>query len=297
MGRSHREEPSLTVVCTGRPGAPPLQRPEARTIAVVSGKGGVGKTTLAANLAIAVRRRQHPVLLVDGDWGMANVDLQLWLSPQHTLHHVLTGEKGIEEIVLTADSGVRVLPGASGVEEMANLDEVRCERLLCSISETVDRRDLILVDTPSGINRIALHLARAADEVIVVTTPEPSSLADAYASLKLVADPPGGTRPWIVVNRAADSGEGREAYERIREVSRSFLSVEPALLGIVLEDPRVGSAIRSRMPILKLYPRSTGSKCIDQLASRLLDTHEPEPLESEDPQRPRKIANLEDAPA
>jgi flagellar biosynthesis protein FlhG len=279
MGNQAEKSPSFGIVRTTATERPVSARPHTRSIAIVSGKGGVGKTTLATNLAIALQRQGRKVLVVDGDLGMANVDLLLGLVPRYTLHDVVTGERTPEEILIRTEDGIHLMPGASGIEEMANLDDLRCERLLRSVAHVEGGMDLILIDTAPGIHRSTTHLARAADEVVVVTTPEPTSWADAYATLRVLTrkGPRGRQRdPWLVVNQARDAYEARATMARIRETSLRFLSIEPQFLGYVLEDPAVGSAVRRQEPVMRLFPSSPAASCIELLAQRLMTSPDPE---------------------
>lgn len=278
MGSSSDKNRSFGIVRTDACEQPGSVRPVTRSVAIVSGKGGVGKTTLVTNLAIALHREGLRVLVVDGDLGMANVDLLLGLVPRFTLHDVVVGERTPEEVLIRTEDGIHLLPGASGIEEMANLDDLRCERLLRCVATVEGGMDLILIDTAPGIHRSTTHLARAADDVIVVTTPEPSSWADAYATLRVLArkgprrPQPG---PWLVVNQARDADEARATMARLCETSRRFLSIEPKALGYVLEDPAVGSAIRRQEPVLRLFPSCPASCCIELLAQRLITSPDP----------------------
>ena len=294
--RSDRRR-DLRVVHTGGHEPQGFRRPQTRTVVVVSGKGGVGKTTLVTNLALALQRRGLGVLLVDGDWGMANVDLLLGVIPRCTLHDVVLGVCTSDEVLLETEDGIHVLPGASGVEEMADLDDLRCERLLCSIADVEKTMDLILIDTSSGVHRTTTHLARAADEIIIVTTPDPTASHDAYAILKVLANGGLPHAPWIVVNQANDAQEAREVADRVRSTAKRFLSVDLRLLGYVLEDPAVISSIRRRQPFLRLFPNAPATLCIERLAARLTDRPCPTPQAADDPGDRRKVVNLEDAPA
>jgi flagellar biosynthesis protein FlhG len=252
---------------------------------------------LVTNLALALRRRGLHVLLVDGDWGMANVDLFLGLVPRCTLHDIVLGVCTPEQVLLETEDGIHLLPGASGVEEMANLDDLRCERLLCSIADVEKPMDLILIDTASGIHRTTTHLARAADEIIIVTTPEPTASHDAYATLKALTSGRLRPTPWLVVNQAQDAQEAREVAERIQSTAKRFLSIDLGLLGYVLDDPVVTSSIRRRQPFLRLFPNAPAAQCVERLASRLLDRPSPEPQAAPAPELRKKVVNLEDAPA
>jgi flagellar biosynthesis protein FlhG len=282
--------------CSGK-AIEPLRRPSIRTIAVVSGKGGVGKSTLVANLGLALQECGRKVLLVDGDWGMANIDLLLGLSPRFTLHHVALGERKPTEVVVESREGLQLLPGAAGVEEIMDLDDLRCERLLCSLVGFEDRRDLILLDTTSGVGRTTTHLALAADEIILVTTPEPTATADAYACLRVLSRTSGTANVWLVVNRARHLSEATEIAERLRTVAKRFLGLVPEFLGFLPEDEEIGTSVRMQEPFLRLHPQRPAARSIQQIAERLATVPEPEPQDVPVPDRFRKVSNMENAPA
>lgn len=273
----------------------PLRRPRARTIAVASGKGGVGKTTLLVNLALALGEQGQRVLLVDGDWGMGNVDILLGLAPKATLHDVVRGRHGVREILQPASERLLVLPAASGIEEMANLDELRSERLLCSLADLEEECDLILLDTASGISRTTVHLALAADETIVVTTPEPTAIVDAYASFKVLVHHVRQATPWLVVNEARSGAQAHAVAARLASVARRVLRCEPRYLGFVPHAEEVSSSVLRQQPFMRLYPESPCAASIRDLAARLIASPEAEPHGIEEPRA--RVANLEDAPA
>lgn len=277
------------------PNNPFPPRPAARSIAVTSGKGGVGKTSVATNLALALARHGMKVLLVDGDLSLANVDLLLGVVPQKNLGDVVLGQATIEEVLLETPDGVRLLPAGSGVEELADLDDFRRERLLREMTRLESGIDLILLDTGSGIGRQTIHLARAADRVLLVTTPEPTAFADAYATLKVLSRGRMRGRPGLLVNMASSPEEGRDIERRIRVVAERFLQISPEYFGHVLKDDSVGLAVRRQEPFLKAFPDSVASRCIESLASRILrEPTPPEPIEAEPEGFFQKVANLDD---
>ncbi|HVP38754.1 MAG TPA: MinD/ParA family protein [Candidatus Saccharimonadales bacterium] len=267
--RAAEQRPNRLELDRLRPAA--LRRIPRRTLAVASGKGGVGKSNIAANLAIALAQRGKQVLLVDGDLGLANVDLLLGLSPRTTLKDVVQGRLALEDVVLDGPLGLRVLPASSGVEELANLDDFRREKLVRSIQELDEQLDFVLVDTGSGIGRNVTSLALAADEVMVVTTPEPPSFSDAYALIKVLARRPLQAPPRLVVNMVSGYDEWQEVAARIALVSRRFLGLELTQWGYVYDDPAVGHAVQKQEAFVQAAPYCLASKCIQQLAGRLLE--------------------------
>ncbi len=250
--------------------APPESRPHRRVLAVTSGKGGVGKTNIVTNLAIALARQGARVLVLDGDLGLANVDLLLGIAPQYDLQDAILGDRRIEDIVLEGPDGIRVVPASSGVEELANLDEYRTECLLRSLASVEEDVDLILIDAPSGIGAHAVSLSQAADEIVVVTTPEPTSFSDAYAMIKVLSQRPLKCTPALLVNQANSENEALEVSRRVQSVAKRFLNLEIGYWGFVLADESVPKSVLRQEPFLSTYPYSPASSCIIRLARRVL---------------------------
>lgn len=250
--------------------APPESRPRRKVLAVTSGKGGVGKTNIVTNLAIALARQGARVLVLDGDLGLANVDLLLGIAPQYDLQDMILGDRSIEDIVLEGPDGIRLVPASSGVEELANLDEYRTECLLRSLSSVEEDVDIILIDAPSGIGAHAVTLAQAADEIVVVTTPEPTSFSDAYAMIKVLSQRPLKCTPALLVNQANSENEALEVSRRVQAVAKRFLNLEIPYWGFVLDDESVPKSVLRQEPFISTYPYSPASSCIIRLARRVL---------------------------
>jgi flagellar biosynthesis protein FlhG len=250
--------------------APPETRPRRKVIAVTSGKGGVGKTNIVTNLAIALARQGIRVLILDGDFGLANVDLLLGIAPQYDLQDVVLGDRRIEDVVLEGPDGIRLVPASSGVEELANLDEYRTECLLRSLSSLEDDVDMILIDAPSGIGSHSTWLSQAADQIIVVTTPEPTSFSDAYAMIKVLSQRKLKCTPCLLVNQANSEEEAVEVARRVQSVSKRFLNLDVEYWGFILADESVHKSVVRQEPFLSMYPYSPASSCIHQLARRVL---------------------------
>ena len=249
---------------------PPATRPRRRMIAVTSGKGGVGKTNIVTNLAIALARQGIRVLVLDGDLGLANVDLLLGVAPQFDLQDVVLGNRSLRDIVLEGPDGIRVLPASSGVEELANLDEYRTECLVRSLGELEHETDLILVDSPSGIGNHATSLVQAADQILVVTTPEPTSFSDAYAMIKVLVRRRLKCTPALLVNQADSEEAALNVARRVKSVAKRFLNIEIDYWGYILADESVPKSVLRQEPFLSTYPYSPASSCVYQLARRVL---------------------------
>jgi flagellar biosynthesis protein FlhG len=241
------------------------------SVAVASGKGGVGKTNLVANLAVAMAEMGRAVLLLDGDLGLANVNLLLGLVPEHTLHDVVMGGLDLAEILLSGPAGISVLPASSGVERMADLDEYRREALLLAIEKASRDHDVLLIDTGPGIHRQNLRLAQAADEILVMTTPEPLAFASAYASLKALASRRLAHPPRLVVSMARDEAEALRVAHRLQRVARRFLGFAPELWGVVPADEAVPRAVHEQRPFVQSCPDSPAARAVRRLAERLLE--------------------------
>ncbi len=275
--RGRKGGPRLKAIGKSAP-APPAKRPHRRVVAVTSGKGGVGKTNIVTNLALALSRQGVRVLVLDGDFGLANVDILLGIAPQFDLQDVILGGRAIEEIVLDGPDGIRIIPASSGVEELANLDEYRTEVLFRSLANLEREVDLILIDTPSGIGSHTTSLAQVADEILVVTTPEPTSFSDAYAMIKVLSKRQLKCVPSLLVNQANSEEEAIEVARRVRSVAKRFLNLDVPYWGYILADESVPKSVVRQEPFLSTYPYSPASSCIYQLARRVLGmTPQPTP--------------------
>ena len=244
-------------------------RPHVRTIAIASGKGGVGKSNLAANLAVALGELGARVLLLDADIAQANLDLLLGVNPRYDLQHVLAGDKSLEEIVVQGPRGVSLVPASSGVPELAELDDYRLECLIRGLGNLEADVDLILIDAASGTSRPVVTFCLAADEVVIVTTPEMPAFSDAYAMIKLLQQRGLTRAPRLVVNAAGSAEEAEEVAHRLSLVARRFLKLEPEMWGHVPFDAAIPRAVRRQEPVVSAFPRSPSAVAYRALAAQL----------------------------
>ena len=244
-------------------------RSRANVIAVTSGKGGVGKSNIAVNLAIQLSTAGKDVVLLDADLGLANCDVLCNLELPANLSHVIARRRQLADVMVQGPGGFRLVGGASGLARMADLSDFDRQRLVESLAELEQQADVILIDTGAGISPNVLAFTRAADHVLVVTTPEPTAITDAYAVIKVMSKDNATRRISLLVNQVRAAAEGRIVYDRIAGVSRQFLGVSVYDAGYVMADESVSSAVRLRKPFLVAYPRCPASLCIAQLAVRL----------------------------
>jgi len=253
-----------------------MPNPESsRILAVTSGKGGVGKTFVAAHLAAEFVRRGKKVLLLDADLGLGNIDIVLDLHPKATLHDVLTGKAAMDEVLLQAACGIWVLPAASGLIEYSRLTGDVQEELRSALADLGRRFDYILLDTGAGISDIVLFTASLAREVVVVATPEPTSIADAYATIKILAMLQKRAEFRLVFNQVRNTTEGRKLAAQLQSVVDRFLQSQLGTirldhLGDVPSDPAVPEAIRKRKLVLEASPGSPAAKSIMEIAGALM---------------------------
>lgn len=244
----------------------------ARVLAITSGKGGVGKTNVAVNLAARLATMSRRVLLLDADMGLANADVLCNTTAQSNLAHVVAGRRRIEDVLLEGPGGFTLIPGASGLARMADLSEFERAQVLTSLGPIEADHDLILIDTGAGIGAGVLSYLLAADEMLVVTTPEPTAVTDAYALIKAVSRRKDAPCISLLVNFARDRREGRRVYERINAVCRRFLGVCLLDAGHIVQDSRVPAAVRARRPFVLAEPDCQASACITRLAHKV-DRH------------------------
>jgi flagellar biosynthesis protein FlhG len=244
-------------------------RSRASVVAITSGKGGVGKSNVAVNLAIQLTSAGRDVVLLDADLGLANADVLCNVDLPYNLSHVIARKKELADVLITAPGGFRLIGGASGLARMADLSDFDRQRLVTALGELETQTDVILIDTGAGISPNVLSFTRCADHVLIVTTPEPTAITDAYAVVKVISRDGSDRRLSLLVNQAKSPLEARVVYERIAKVARQFLQVHVDDAGYVPSDENVPQAVRRRTPFVLGAPRCPASQCIARLAIRL----------------------------
>jgi flagellar biosynthesis protein FlhG len=249
----------------------------ARVLAVTSGKGGVGKTNISVNLAVALAKMGKRVVLIDVDIGLSNADVLLNVQPRFHLGHVLSGEVAPLEALISTDYGVFLLPGSNGTVSISDLTQSERDFLVDSFRRIESYADFVIIDTGAGISRNVVQFAAAADEVVVVTTPEPTAITDGYAMIKTASRQKGCGPVRLIVNQANDRTEAGRVADRLRMVSRRFLGLEVDTLGHLLVDERIRMAVRRRRPFVVEFPRGPGALGIRQICERVLGENRPRP--------------------
>lgn len=259
--------------------------PRARVLAVTSGKGGVGKTSFSSNLALTLARTGKRVIVLDADLGLANLHLVLGVQPRYHLEHVMRGEKTLRDILYPGPGGVLIIAGGSGIVELANLDEATRLTFLEGLKSLDTLADIILIDTGAGLSRSVMAFLAAVEEIIVVTTPEPTAVMDAYATIKVTRAQNPDAHLRLIVNMARTPQEAQETAERLNRLSRQFLQGELDYLGGIPYDQSVGQAVRTRIPFVLGAPHTAASQAIEQVAAQLGYRQEEAPT-------PRGIGNF-----
>ncbi len=239
-----------------------------KVISVTGGKGGVGKSNICANMAIAMAMLGRRVMLLDADLGLANVDVLLGLHPGHTLGHVIRGEQRLEDIIVNGPAGVRVVPGASGLAAMASLSPSQHAGIVHAFSELAEDLDVLLIDTAAGISDDVLRFCEAASEVLVVVCDEPTSITDAYALIKVLSTERQVQRFRIITNMTHQAGDGRQLFEKLLRVTERFLDVTLDHAGSIPYDDRVWRAVQLQTPFVTAFPTSLAAAALKKLASR-----------------------------
>ena len=241
-----------------------------KVIAVTGGKGGVGKTNITLNTAIAMAKTGKKVMVLDADLGLANVDVMLGLRVGKNLSHVLSGECLLEEVLVEGPYGIKIAPASSGTQSMTELSRVEHAGLIRAFSELRDKIDVLLVDTAAGISDMVLSFARAAQDVMVVVCDEPTSLTDAYALIKLLNRDHGVFRFKIVANMVRNMREGQELFAKLSKVTGRFLDVALELVATIPHDENIRNAVRKQKALVEAYPGSPAAVAITQLANKAL---------------------------
>ncbi len=240
-----------------------------RILAVTSGKGGVGKTNVVANLAVDLAEMGNRVVILDADFGLANLDVLLGLNPRFHLGHMLFRKKRLTDIMVEGPRGIRIIPASSGLQQLAELTLEQRTYMVSSFRDLEGDADYLLIDTAAGISSNVLHFLLAAPEIVVISTPEPTAIVDAYAVIKIVlaAEPTKTIR--ILINSVSDEEESRDVFRQINSVVNRFLNREVLYLGHVERDPYVVQAVRSQMLVSQFFPNSPASRCFRQIAQAI----------------------------
>jgi flagellar biosynthesis protein FlhG len=244
--------------------------PRCQVIAITSGKGGVGKTYVVVNLAIALQRAGKRVAILDGDFGLANVDVQLGLTPQYHLGHVIEGVQTLRSIIVTGPEGIHIIPASSGIQELAIMGERRRQTILGQLNELLREYDFILIDTAAGISDNVIRMLNVSRRVVVVCAPEPTAIVDAYALIKVLMRRDKGKEVLLLVNSVQGSGEAEEVHKQLSHVVERFLGCRLGYLGSIPRDTKVPESVRRQTPVLISYPKAMVSRNILKIAEALM---------------------------
>lgn len=242
-----------------------------RVITVTSGKGGVGKTNIVGNLAIAIQQLGKRVLILDGDLGLANIDIIFGLNPAFNIKHVISGEKDLCDVIVKGPEGVLIIPAGSGVADLVHLTQGQKLNLLSEFDSLEQDIDIFLIDTGAGISSNIIYFNIAADDRVVVATPEPTSITDAYALIKVMFTKHGTKTFKLLVNMAAHAAEARSVYNNLSNAVARFLQgISLEYVGFIPRDANLEKSVRKQQPVIKLNPDSSSSKKFVELGRRLL---------------------------
>lgn len=254
----------------------PSSHPTARVVSITSGKGGVGKTAVTANVAIAMARQGKRVLIIDADLGLANIDVIYGLTPQYNLGHYFNGDRTLDEIMITGPAGVQILPSSSGIQQLTQLTGQQKMRFLEDLDALHDRFDQVLIDTEAGISENVTYFNVAAQDILVVTTPEPTAITDAYALMKLLSTKFHQKRFLLAVNQVEDNDAGLDVYQKLTVVSNRYLDISIDFLGSIPANPKMHEAVRRQKPMIELYPSTKTSAAFEVLANTLTSVPQPQ---------------------
>jgi len=242
----------------------------ARVITITSGKGGVGKTNVSANLALSLANEGYRTCLFDADLGLANINILLGLYPEYDLGDMILKEKHIKDIIIKDHKGIDIIPGSSGIEQMTDLEPERLEYLIRSFSELDDEYDFFIFDTSAGVSRNVISFCITSSEIILIITPEPTSLTDGYALLKILSLNGFAGSVMVAVNQCKNIQNARIVYTKFKETVQKFLPVKILPLGAIMQDSNVVKAVKEQKPFISLYPNSVASNCIKKMGKCLI---------------------------
>jgi flagellar biosynthesis protein FlhG len=246
------------------------RKPHSRVIAITSGKGGVGKTNIVANLGYALSRLEKKVMILDADLGLGNLDVLLGIAPKFNISHVIRGERSLTEILQEGPGRMQILPAASGIQELTQLTHEQKMQVLTDLDRLIDDMDVLLIDTAAGISSNVMDFNVMAQEIIVVVSPEPTSITDAYALMKILSLKYSEKSCKLVVNMAASPKEAQDVFHQLELVTDRFLDIHVDYLGCVLRDDKLGRGVKQQRLVSELYPESRSGRCFGELAKRVI---------------------------
>ncbi len=242
-----------------------------KKIAITSGKGGVGKTNVVINLAIALQRRKKRITIFDADLGLANIDILLGLAPKYNIVNLISDDFPIEKILIEGPGGIKIIPASSGIQEITNLDPYQEEKLLSELSKVAEFTDILLIDTAAGISNLVLSFLLSSEEIILVTNSEPTSIVDAYAVVKVVSKYDLEKPISVIVNSVRSEEEGKTVFNQLRTTVDRFLGREISLLGFLPYDKVVLEAVKTQKAVVEAFPESEISRAFSNLSRILLN--------------------------
>jgi flagellar biosynthesis protein FlhG len=247
-----------------------VERKKTRIITVASGKGGVGKTNVSVNMALAYARLGKRVIVMDADLGLANVNVMLNMIPKFNLYHVIRKQKTMKDIILDTEYGIQIVAGASGFSKIANLTEEERQNFIEELY-TLSNADIIIIDTSAGVSNNVLAFVAAADDAVIVTTPEPTAITDAYGIIKIIATEIDNLNMGLklVVNRVKTVAEAKKVADRMINIAGQFLNLKVDYLGFIYDDPLVGQAVLRQKPFMVLDPKCRAAQCITHIVGRM----------------------------
>ena len=248
-----------------------LHMPTTRVLSITSGKGGVGKTAVVSNIAAILAKQGKKVLIIDADLGLANIDVVFGISPPYNLNHFFNGERTLEEVMIEGPYGLKILPAGSGVQQYTRLDSQLKMCLIDSLDALEEQFDVVLIDTEAGISDNVTYFNVAAQDILVVTTPEPTAITDAYALMKLLSTQYHQKRFLLAVNSVQGADEGLDVFEKLTMVSGRYLDIFLDYLGCIPFDKKMHESVRQQQVMVDLYPDHKVSKSFIELAENLID--------------------------
>jgi flagellar biosynthesis protein FlhG len=241
-----------------------------RIITITSGKGGVGKTNMSVNMALAYARLGKKVVVMDADLGLANVNVMLNMVPKFNLYHVIRKQKTMKEILLETEYGISIVAGASGFSKIANLNEIERQNFINEL-DTLSNADIIIIDTSAGVSSNVLDFIAAADDAVIITTPEPTAITDAYGIIKIIATEIDNLNMGLklVVNRVKSVVEAKKVADRMTSIAGQFLNLKVEYLGFIYDDPAVSHAVLRQRPFMVVDPKCRASLCVQHIVGRM----------------------------